>query len=76
MNALNHLPTENKTASFQNGSYAYPSSIVICLWSKICIEKFPCVWANKTPEHTSQEKTTALKDCDQKEIIGFDCISL
>ena len=36
-----------KNASFQKGSYAYPSSAII-LWSKTCIKKFLCVWVNKT----------------------------
>ena len=43
------------------GSYAYPSSVMIFLWSEICVEKFLCVWVNKTSEHTSWEKSTALK---------------
>ena len=58
------------------GSYAYPCSVIIFSWSEIYIEKFRCVWVNKTSEHTRWEKSTALKDCDQKEMIGFDCICL
>ena len=57
------------------GSYAYPSSVII-LWSEICIQNFLCVWVNGTSEHTSWEKSTALKDRDQTEMIGFDCICL
>ena len=57
------------------GSYAYPSSVII-LWSEICIQNFLCVWVNETSEHTSWEKSTALKDRDQTEMIGFDCICL
>ena len=47
------------------GSYAYPSSVIIILWSQICIEKFLCVWVNETSEHTSWEKSADLKDCDR-----------
>ena len=36
----------------------------------------PLCWENKTSEHTRGEKSTASKDCDQKEMIAFDCICL
>ena len=57
------------------GSYAYPCSVIF-LWSEMCIWQFLCVWVNQTYEHTSLEMFTALKDCDQKEMIGFNCICL
>ena len=38
------------------------------------MEKF--LWVNETSEHTSWEKSTALKYCDQRDIIGFYCICL
>ena len=43
-------------------------------WSEICMEKFLYVWVNKTSEHSSWKESTALKDCDQKGMIGFDYI--
>ena len=56
----------NKTASFQKEAMRTQVALWIFLWYKICIKMFLCVWVNKTSEHTSWEKSTALKDCDQK----------
>ena len=56
-------PQVNKTASFQKEAMRTQVALKF-LWSEICIEKFLCVWVNKTFEHTSWEKSTALKDCD------------
>ena len=66
---------EYKTASFQKEAMRTHVALWL-LWSEICIEKFLCVWINKTSENISWEKSTALKDSDQKEMIGFNCICL
>ena len=58
------------------GSYGYPSSIMIFYEVKLYAGKCLCVWKCKMPQHTSWEKSTALKHCDQNEIIGFDWICL
>ena len=56
-------------------------------WPLTCAFHIPCTHTpeiidmhrgvcDKTSEHTSWEKSTALEYCDQKEMIEFDCICL
>ena len=65
-----------KTAFFQKETMRTQVALWFFLFSDICIETFLCVWVNKTSEHTSSEKSTALKDYDQKEMIWLDYICL
>ena len=68
-------PIPNKTASFQKE--AMRTQVVLWFFlSEICMEDFLCIWVNKTFEHASWKKSTALKDCDQKGMIEFNCICL
>ena len=70
-------PKVNKTASFQFQKEAMFTQVALWFFYEVkFVEEFLCVWANKTSEHTSWEKFTALKDCNQKEMIRFDCICL
>ena len=66
---------QHKTASFQKEAMRTHVALYF-LWSDICIEKFLCVWVNKTSEHTCWEKLTALQNCDQEKMIGLDCFCL
>ena len=61
---------QEKAASFQKEAMRTQVALWF-LWSEICIEKFPCVWVNKTSGQKTWEKYTALKDCDQKEMLDL-----
>ena len=67
---------KNKTASFQKEAMRTQVALWFFYEVKLYAGKCLCVWKSKMPQHTSWEKSTALKNCDQIEIIGFYWICL
>ena len=66
----------NKTASFQKE--AMRTQVALWFFMKWNLYRVVSLCLNKqnVQKQTSWAKSTALKDCDQEEMIGFDCICL
>ena len=64
-----------KTVSFQREAMRTQVALYF-LWSEICIVSLCLNKQSVQNRQVEKSPLPALKDCDQKEIIGFDCISL